>query len=338
MALDSIDIVRRLAYIRYLYSIGVEQSRLPDPMSAAALLMFHDAVESFLLMAGEHLDAPSVYEFERYWVELRPSKVANGVELPVQQGMKRLNKQRIALKHHGSFPNRSTTETIKSDTETFFVAASQLVFQIDWTAVSMSNVIPQESVRQLALKADTSIAAGDHVEAMIALVDAWEELFEPWPRTKAVDDSSPFRFGPKITRTVEERKIAAYLYSDSGSRKYPRVNDDIGRQISNITKVVSALQEAAQLTAIGVDFASYQRFRALTPRRVDFMSNKSEYRAPITYAPNVDDVAFCFHFVVTAALRLADAEAQLVEPPWIDSSQPHGVKWGTIHRTARDPT
>jgi hypothetical protein len=67
MALDPVEVVRRLAYIRYLHSLGIEHARLPDPMSSAALLMFHDAVESFLLMAGEHLGAPSIHEFEKYW-------------------------------------------------------------------------------------------------------------------------------------------------------------------------------------------------------------------------------------------------------------------------------
>lgn len=125
MALDHIEVFRRLAYIRYLHSLGIEQARLPDPMSSAALLMFHDAAESFLLMAGEHLGAPSIYEFEKYWDVLKPSRLVGGVELPVQQGMKRLNRQRAALKHHGSHPNPNTVELIKNDTATFLAAAKR---------------------------------------------------------------------------------------------------------------------------------------------------------------------------------------------------------------------
>lgn len=333
MALDPAEIVRRLGYIRYLYGIGVEQSRLPDPMSSAALLMFHDSVESFLLMAGEHLGAPSVHEFEKYWNELRPSKLPGGVELPVQQGMKRLNRQRIALKHHESLPNHDTIEVIRSDTGTFLVTASQLVFGVDYSAVSMANIIPQEPVRNLALKADGAVSAGDPVNAMIALVDAWEELLRPWPRTRAVDESSPLQFGPEITRPLEDYEIAAYLYSESGSRRRSRGNEEIGRQIATVTKVVTALQEAARLTAIGLDYTNYQRFRALTPYRVSGMTGVHTYRAPTTYAPNDDDVIFCIHFVVTAALKLADKEAQLVDPAWIDSSQPLRTKWETIKQT-----
>jgi hypothetical protein len=330
MALDPIEVVRRLAYIRYLHSLGIEQARLPDPMSSAALLMFHDAVESFLLMASEHFGAPSIHEFEKYWDALKPSKIVGGVELPVQQGMKRLNRQRVALKHHGSHPNPTTVELIKNDTATFLVTASQLVFGVDYNAVSMSSVIPQEAVRDLVLAADAENTRGDRVEAMIALVDAWEELFHPWPQTKAIEDSSPLRFGPSISRTLTEYEIATYLYNENGSRRHPRRNEDIGRQIAAVTNAVTALQGAARLTAIGVDYTEYLRFRALTPHRDGYMTGQRTYHAPSNYAPSEENVTFCIQFVVTAALRLATAEAQLVEPPWIDGAQIRRAPWEII--------
>lgn len=50
---------RRLAFIRYLYLVGERQSRHPEPFGSAALLTFHDAVELFLQLASEKLDASS---------------------------------------------------------------------------------------------------------------------------------------------------------------------------------------------------------------------------------------------------------------------------------------
>jgi hypothetical protein len=331
MALNPLDVVRRLAYIRYLHGLGIEQSRLPDPMSSAALLMFHDAVDSFLLMAAEHLGAPAIHEFEKYWDALKPAKLTGGVDLPVQQGMKRLNRQRVALKHHGSQPNQATIELIKNDTDTFLAAACQLLFGQDYNAISMSSVIPQKAVRDLAVQADTASASGDPVSAMIALVDAWDELFNPWPRTTANEDSSPLRFGPAITWTVSADDIAAYLHNETSSHRHPRRNEDIGRQIAEVTDVARALQNAAQLTAIGVDYAQYLRFESLVPRRDDFMNGRRVYRAPAAYAPTQEHVAFCLQFVVTAALRLAAAEAQLTKPARIDGGTPaQRTPWQTI--------
>ncbi|GAA2669936.1 hypothetical protein GCM10010412_048650 [Nonomuraea recticatena] len=49
MPLPPAEIRRRLAYIRYLHSLGVDQARLPEPLSSASVLMLHDAAERLLL-------------------------------------------------------------------------------------------------------------------------------------------------------------------------------------------------------------------------------------------------------------------------------------------------
>jgi hypothetical protein len=94
--------------------------------------------------------------------------------------------------------------------------------------------------------------------------------------------------------------------------------------------VVTALQGAARLTAIGVDYTDYLRFRALTPHRDDYMGGRRTYCAPNNYTPSEENVTFCIQFVVSVALRLATAEAQLVEPPWIDAAQAPRAPWEII--------
>lgn len=47
---------RRLAFIKYLYNMAVEQSMKPEPTCASSVLTFHDSIELFLEPASEHLD------------------------------------------------------------------------------------------------------------------------------------------------------------------------------------------------------------------------------------------------------------------------------------------
>ena len=98
------DEASRLAFIRYLHQQSVQQGRLPEPQSSTAVLLLHDAIEAFLLLAAEHLGAAAPREFAGYWEALSPSKLTGGVDLAVKQGMVRLNKVRVNLKHHGSTP------------------------------------------------------------------------------------------------------------------------------------------------------------------------------------------------------------------------------------------
>lgn len=52
--LDPKVVRSRLAFIRHLYCLAIEQADQPEPQRAASILTFHDAVELFLGLALEH--------------------------------------------------------------------------------------------------------------------------------------------------------------------------------------------------------------------------------------------------------------------------------------------
>src|SRR6266567_7963252 len=135
------DEASRLAFIRYLHHQGVQQARLPEPQSSAAVLLLHDAVEAFLLLAAEHLGTAPPREFGQYWDVLSPAKLTGGVDLAVKQGMVRLNKIRVNLKHHGVQPGKAAIDQNLADAATFFAANTRLVFGVDYDQVSMADVI-----------------------------------------------------------------------------------------------------------------------------------------------------------------------------------------------------
>ena len=60
--------MKRLVFIKYLYTQGLTQSKQSPPLSSASVLSFHDAVELFLHLTLEHVGAskkdPS---FMEYW-------------------------------------------------------------------------------------------------------------------------------------------------------------------------------------------------------------------------------------------------------------------------------
>jgi hypothetical protein len=53
--LPSEDSIKRLPFIRYLYSVALQQSRQPKPMNAASILTFHDSIELFLHLSCRDL-------------------------------------------------------------------------------------------------------------------------------------------------------------------------------------------------------------------------------------------------------------------------------------------
>jgi len=49
--------LKRLAFAKFLFSIGIEHSKALEIQSAASNLSFHDSVEFFLQVASEYLNA-----------------------------------------------------------------------------------------------------------------------------------------------------------------------------------------------------------------------------------------------------------------------------------------
>ncbi len=323
--------VSRLAFIRYLHHQGVQLARLPEPQSSAAVLLLHDAVEAFLLLAAEHLGTAAPREFGQYWDVLSPAKLTGGVYLAVKQGMLRLNKVRVNLKHHGVQPGKAAIDQSLADAATFFAANTRLVFDIDYDRVSMADVIEQEQVRELVRKAEAANAGGDHVSAMVALSDACELLL--LPRRSNSRKPSPLRFGDNIRWWGLDRVKKALRPSGNARGVDIHANDRqfLAGHIGTVTETVIALQAAARVTTLGIDYAAYLRFVRLTPGHVDTMNGVREYRAPKGYAPTGHDVEFCYQFVVSASLRLTQAHAHLTPPSWrAGDPQPLPEPWETI--------
>src|SRR5437762_11798680 len=82
--------MRRLAMIQYMYAMAVDQSHKPEPLNMVGILLFHDAVELFLALASEYLDAGKTgKEFLAYWEPIN-QKLPNK-DFGQKDSMNRLN-------------------------------------------------------------------------------------------------------------------------------------------------------------------------------------------------------------------------------------------------------
>ncbi len=98
--------MERLAFLKYLYGVGIEQSQQPEPLAAASILTFHDSVELFLELSCEYLNAgPENRKKSDFMDYFGHVKSVVGNDLQQREAMRRLNDARVSLKHHGSLPS-----------------------------------------------------------------------------------------------------------------------------------------------------------------------------------------------------------------------------------------
>ncbi|TRO55811.1 hypothetical protein [Streptomyces sp. IB201691-2A2] len=299
---------KRLAFLRMVYEQGVQQSRLPAPLNAPALLFFHDSVELFLVLVGDHLRAQldKKTNFLDYWDRLK--KAPNGVHLSCHAGMRRLNDHRNGLKHAGNMPTPDVLDQARTDVAAFFDDNVPRVFDgLPFDSIDMSDVIPQDEVRAEAKEASRRASDGSLALAMMSLSYAYAVLMQ----SRAVRD-----FGPPL------RKVP--FFSGSLESAFRRFGDNrtarLGARLGGVSEAVVEMQDAMRIMALGLDVNQYRRFWDLLP---DIPYHDKDKDAEVAIrdeergqVADREEFEFCRQFLVTAALRIADVEAHQQMPSW----------------------
>jgi hypothetical protein len=277
MALDDKALRSRLAFIRYLYHRGVEQARQPHPFDVMSVLMFHDAVELFLHLVLEHHDPArkrGKVEFMQYF-DLLPLKGRTSID--------RLNTARVGLKHSGLPPGPGSVVEFPGVVLNFLEEnCRDLLLGVDFSRVSMVDLVRSDRVRPHLQSAQEAIASGDGIQAMSQVGVAFAKL---------VDEHEVIGPPPDVLNEYPFRVSSGLFWGQA---------EDIGK----IRAVVSVL-------ALGLDFRRWVRFSRLTRPVVrvsvgEVQYGNVEWEGP---PPSLDSCRECMDFVVESALRLESIEA-----------------------------
>jgi hypothetical protein len=296
--------IQRLAFIKYLYNIAVGQSHQPEPLAAASILMFHDSIELFLQLACEHLDAETKTNtsFIEYWEILKP-KMPNG-GLTQKESMKRLNKSRVALKHHGILPTKIDIEAFRASAINFFEDNTSLVFGTRINEISMINLIVYESVKTSLKKAEEYKEKGDLSEALVEIAIAFKQLINAYEASKRSQfGHSPFFFGEDMTF---ESSFHMGLNSYNSLEGGPFTHHHFADFVDKVRDSIQAMREAIKILSLGLDYRRYTKFQLLTPYVIQTMDGKYHCQAKRREKPSIEEYEFCYNFVIDSAIRLQD--------------------------------
>ncbi|MGW8688103.1 hypothetical protein ACWGNN_45320 [Streptomyces sp. NPDC055817] len=289
--------IQRLAFVRFLHAQGVDQSVQPEPMSAAAILSFQDAVEHFLLISADHLEVnlPSSMQFLQYWEKLQP-KLPAGQDLPSKQALGRVNKLRVDLKHHGNIPSSHAIAQSKADVTTFFTDATLMIFNVDFGSVDMVDLVAHPAIKRVLHEAQTHFDAGDIVFAMGGLAIAFQELLDHYTRRRIGGfGRPPFSFGKSIPSFRPDK-------NQRGSA--------VTRQLTALTSTTRDLKEALQVLSLGIDYARYAHFNVIVPGVNKYADGSTRIAVTdMDRATTNDDYQQARLFVIESALQAARTDA-----------------------------
>lgn len=289
--------IRRLAFIKYLYSLGVQQSRAPEPLAGASILTFHDAAELFLYLAAEiHNVAQPKMEFMGYLTTL--AKHLGLSALPLQSSMHRLNSARVALKHQGILPSKLENEGFRAIIANFFEENTPLLFSREFAAISLTDVVQPDNAREYLKSAEERLSKSLFADALQDTCVAFDQMLVDY------EDRKRDRFGRSIFGFGRELRIPVSLLNERGA-----LADFMREACDNL----NAMQAGFKMLALGIDYSQYLKFRLLTPSFFKNMSGTYKFyeghTGPVTQSK--EDVQFCIDFVILSALQLQESDFDL---------------------------
>jgi hypothetical protein len=274
----------RLSLVRYLLRQAESQIGQPSPLRSLALLPLHDAAEIFLDLAAEYLKLPaSRREFSDYWKLFR--NVSPPVTLPMERGMDKLNRARVALKHHGQLPNDNQLRNYLFTVQSFLDEASPLCFNLAIEDVSLVALIRDLQARELLERAISRLRTGDLREALDDAAIAYAR------------------------RSAFARRRLHIPFWDSDLGRGFGISSDLRREVRHsVERVLEGISrhydEAIGLVSLGIDIRDYDLFRSLTPVVHLFSGGEAQTQWMQKRAPTEDQARWCVDFVINFVLAL----------------------------------
>jgi hypothetical protein len=301
MELDE-SVIRRLAFIKYLYRVAYEQSQRPEPICGASVLTFHDAMELFLQLASECFDAgkerPSIIE---YWDLLSPKLPEGG--LTQKEPVRRLNRARVALKHHGNLPSKSDIEAFRATATNFFEENTRIIWDIEFNDVSLVELVKCEAANSNLREAEKLLQQEKIEESLGRAAIAFRLIMDEYESTKKGEFGfSPFFFGEDFTFT---NSFFMGLH-----------NDRLSKFVDQVIGTIEELRDALKILSLGIDYRRYVKFRLLTPelqRGADGNYEIREIRSSAKRVPSGEDARFCIDYVIESAIVLQEFDFEIEE-------------------------
>lgn len=276
--------------IQYMYMLAVDQSHKPEPLNMVSILHFHDAVELFLALASEHLNAGKTgKEFLAYWEAINqklPSK-----DFGQKDSMSRLNAARVNWKHHGIRLPTIEIDDFKTNVSNFFYENTPKVFGLSFDAISMAALVQNEKIQDRLLKAEQVRGTNDIKAALKEIAIAFLDLL------------NQFEWRIREHHDLQLKGISSRHFSPI-ERKAPK---ELSQFAKEIEKEISSLHEQIKLVSLGIDYRKYTRFQWLMPAVFCTMDG-IYHTAGEGRGQSHQDYLFCYHFVIECALRLQEIQ------------------------------
>lgn len=307
MTIDYI-FTKRLSFVKYFHNLALTQANQPSPQNSISVLMFHDCIELFLILAAEKVEANvSDRMFILDYVNVINQKLVEE-KLSQKASIKRLNDARKAFKHKGILLEESEIESLKITSRLFLDENSPLIFDINFEDISMIDLVENQNVKQILKNSQDFLNDDNLKKSLEHIAIAYLVLIKEYEISKEISGFSVFNV------LGWEFRFQSRFNLSEGMRK-------IVDAFENVNKALKPL-------FLGIDYRKYVRFISLTPdvlehrgaypeNGIDLTEDYYEKFTIVWFRDRSEqdfkkvDVQYCFDFIINASLKLQEFDFSL---------------------------
>jgi hypothetical protein len=295
------NVIRRLALIKYLHNLGMEQAKKSEPLNSLSILTFHDLVELFLQLICDKYDIKYSEPFLGYWDKIN-GKIKSKT-LSYKPLMEKLNRSRVDFKHHGIIPSSADIESFGVLTKDFLEENVKQYFSLEYSNISLIDLIQNSRVKDLLHKADSHFKNEEFIDCMQELARAFEFLIFDYENEQRDSlNQSPFDFG--------------YDYFPKPRFKQQDYNEK--RFYEFVFKSIEKINKYLRITSFGIDYKKYIRFKLITPRALLTANDDFVLGEPQQKNLSNEDYLYCRDFIIESALILQNFKIQVTDNEFYD--------------------
>jgi hypothetical protein len=303
--------IDRVVFSKYLLTQAKQHKDKAVPTSSFSILILHDLVEIILAVGTEihapQFSKPSTKILEALTIELNKVLIEKGTPINIQV-IKRLNERRNGLKHATIFVNKMDVQNLYSETETFFIDFSKILFDLDYDRISLASLVSIDKVREHLLESEDYLKDNKYTEAIISITKSYHYFEQSELKVKGV--IGYLGFSTDYMRDFSTRSIN--LGTARPDANLSRLATKVGK---DITKLDNRITEIERVISLDVDYNSFRKFKQLLPHfylpntadkddKLNFSEISLDRLAQFSYTE--DQVKFCYDFVINACLKVAN--------------------------------
>jgi hypothetical protein len=293
-------IINRLALIKYLYKIGIEQSNQSETIASFSILSLHDSIEMYLKLLAEHLNINSdKFSFLDYWTNI-PS-------LTLKESMRNLNARRVNIKHKGLLPSKADIEISRVNSTDFFEQNTLTQFGVDFKDISLFSLVKYINVRKHLEESQKALDENKIETCIETVAIAFNELMSSYEDSKLDNFStSPFYFGKDMSSLSSDRMGIGRDRNDYDGKKLAEFVDKVKDSLDGI-------QKAVKIISFGIDYKKFVKFKLLTPTMRRTTAGNHIAHVWGTKKWSKEDCQYCIDFVLDSSLKLQEFDFEIDE-------------------------